>query len=183
MPLPPGIDRQEIHHRQISMTVWHRADGLFDVEAHLVDAKTFEFHRMLSGRTVAAGEPVHDLWVRLTVDAGLVVRAVQAASDVTPFDICPQATDTLSVLVGERIGPGWSRIVRERLRGAASCTHLAELMLPMATTALQGIRAVLPRDREPTDADGRPHRIDSCYAFDARRDVVKVLWPAHHRLR
>lgn len=181
MPLPTSVDREEIHQRNVCMKAWRRSDGLFDVEAQLVDTKPFEFHRMLSGRTVRAGEPVHDLWVRLTVDAELVVRAVMASSDVTPFDICPQATHTLQVLVGERIGPGWSRLVRERLRGAASCTHLAELMLPLATTALQGIRPVLPRTPEPVDAQGRPRRIDSCYAFDARREVVKMLWPTHHQ--
>ena len=59
----------------------------------------------------------------MTVDSEYTVRAIEAASDVTPYGICKEAENTLSVLVGERLVRGWSAKVKERLRGAASCTH------------------------------------------------------------
>lgn len=150
MPLPPSVEREELHQRLITMKAWRRVDGMFDVEARLVDTKPFEFQRLI-GETTPAGAAVHDLWVRLVIDADFVVREITATSDTTPFAICRDATATLAVLVGERIGPGWPKVVRERLRGAAGCTHLSELMAPLATTALQGIRAVLPRQAVGAD--------------------------------
>lgn len=60
-----------------------RDDGLYDVDAHLVDRKPFAFSRLLSSQPVPAGRPLHDVRIRLTVDEDLVVRAIEASSDVT----------------------------------------------------------------------------------------------------
>jgi hypothetical protein len=119
-----------VHRRIIDMEAYAREDGLYDVEAHLVDTKPFEFVRLSAPRPLAAGEPLHDLWIRMTVDDNYEVRAIEAASDVTPHGICKEAETTLSVLVGERLVRGWSAKVKERLRGAASCTHLIEVLIP-----------------------------------------------------
>ena len=180
MPLPAHPTRREIHHRSIDMRAYAREDGLFDVEAHLVDTKPFDFDRFASPQPVPAGSPLHDLWVRLTVDAEFTVRGIAASSDVTPYALCKEAEDTLQVLVGERIARGWSSVVKERLRGAASCTHLMELMLPLATTALQGIRALKPKHERRTGGGQVPAQIDSCYAYGRHREVVMRLWPQHY---
>ena len=50
------------------MKVFARDDGLFDVEARLIDRKPFPFLRASSPEPVPAGEPLHDLWVRVTLD-------------------------------------------------------------------------------------------------------------------
>lgn len=176
MPLPPTVQREELHLRQISMKTWRRVDGLFDVEAHLVDTKPFDFKRIGAREPVPAGQALHDMWLRLVIDAEFKVHDIVAVSDVTPFAVCKEATATLSVMVGETIGRGWSRLVRERLRGTASCTHLAELMLPLATTALQGVRGARPAEVRFSDRV-RGAQIDSCYALDARRELVATLWP------
>ncbi|OOG51202.1 DUF2889 domain-containing protein [Polaromonas sp. C04] len=179
MPLPAPTHRDELHQRQLTMKFWRRSDGLFDAEAHLVDTKPIMFRRLI-GEPLAPGAPLHEMWLRIVMDETCLVREVVAASDVTPFRLCQEATASLSVLVGARIGPGWSRTVRERLGGTASCTHLAELMLPLATTALQGLIGTAPHLLEKLGPDGRSRHIDSCYAFAAERDVVKTLWPQHH---
>jgi hypothetical protein len=180
MPLPSSGSREEIHTRLIAMRAWRRADGLFDVEAHLVDTKSFDFQRVGQAKPIPAGQPLHDLWLRIVLDADRKVHDIVAVSDVTPFAICKEATATLTRLVGETVGPGWSRLVRERLRGKASCTHLAELLLPLATTALQGIRGVRPAAERFTPED-KARQIDSCYAYDASREVVATLWPQFAR--
>jgi hypothetical protein len=70
--------------------------------------------------------------------------------------------------------------VRSRLAGARSCTYLMELLIPLATTAIQSL--VVPRRGRPdtVDATGRPVKIDSCYAYGAEREPVR--WPQFHRL-
>lgn len=176
MPLPPPAARREVHHRIIDMKAYARDDGLFDVEARLVDRKPFDYVRPSSPLPVPAGQALHDLWVRLTLDADCVVRGIAAASDVTPWALCREAEGTLQVLVGERVARGWSAKVKERLRGAAGCTHLMEMLVTMGTTALQGVRGSDPNRR--LTAEGK---IDTCYAYGRQRSVVKMLWPEQHR--
>ena len=182
MSLSEAASRREIHHRVIDMKAYAREDGLYDVEAHLVDRKPFEFKRIGSPRLLPAGQPLHDLWVRLTVDDQYVVHRVEAASDVTPYAVCKEAETTLGVLVGERIASGWSATVKQRLKGTASCTHLMEMLIPLATTAMQGIRGVSKNRHNATNADGAPAMLDTCYAYAGHREVVKMLWPQHYRV-
>src|SRR5437764_5636833 len=128
MPLSAPVQRREAHHRSIEMKTFARDDGLYDVEGRLIDRKPFDFVRPSSQRAVPAGEPLHDLWIRMTLDDDYTVRAMEAASDTTPWALCRQAEDTLKVLVGHRVARGWSSLVKEKLRGAASCTHLMEML-------------------------------------------------------
>jgi hypothetical protein len=183
MPLSESAKRREIHHRVIDMKAYAREDGLYDVEAHLVDRKPFAFARISSPEPLPAGQPLHDLWIRLTVDDQYVVRGIEAASDVTPYELCKEAESTLTVLVGERVASGWSSKVKQRLRGAASCTHLMEMLIPMATTALQGIHGMQREHITSVDASSVPVKLDSCYAYARHRDVVKLYWPQHYRPR
>jgi hypothetical protein len=164
------------------MRAYARDDGLYDVEAHLVDRKPFTHKRFSSEEYTPAGEPIHDLRVRITLDGDYVVQQIEAAADVTPFSICKEAESTLSVLVGERIARGWSSVVKERLRGSASCNHLMEVLIPLATTAMQGIVSLNSQGNgHKLNSEGVPVKIDSCYAYGRQRDVVQRLWPQHHQ--
>ncbi len=180
MPLTHAVARREIHHRVIDMQAFERDDGLYDIEARLVDRKPFPFVRMSSPEPTPAGQPLHDLSIRLTVDRDYVVVAVEAASDTTPWALCRQAEGTLAVLVGEKVGRGWSSLVKSRLRGTAGCTHLTEMLIPMATTALQGIRGIHREQVRGINAAGEPVMIDTCYSYARTREVARVLWPVHH---
>ena len=179
MPLTEPDARREIHSRVIDMKAYERDDGMYDVESHLVDRKPFAFTRFSTPQPWPAGMPLHDLRIRVTLDRDLVVRAIEASSDMTPHGICKEAERTLSVLVGERIARGWTSLVKERLRGAASCTHLMEMLLSIGTTALQGIRAMRV-DAERGDIQAATNKIDSCYAYGRQREVVQRLWPQHY---
>lgn len=184
MPLSTAAHRREIHHRVIDMKAYARDDGWFDVEAHLVDRKPFPTSIPGFPNAVPAGVARHDLWVRLTLDEKYVVRGIEAASDVTPYAVCKEAASSLSSMVGVQIASGWSSKVKERLRGANSCTHLMEMLIPMATTALQGIGGLDPdKKRAAVDASGVPYKIDSCYAYGRSSEVTRVMWPQHFRPR
>lgn len=181
MPLNDPTARRQVHHRTIDLQTFAREDGLFDVEAHLLDRKPFAFRRLSRPTPIPPGEALHDLRIRMTIDQDLVVQDIQAASVTTPWALCRNAESTLSVLLGERIARGWSSKVKERLRGAAGCTHLMEMLIPMATVALQGIRGLQPEHVLAVDSDGVPRKIDSCYAYSREREVVQQLWPLHYR--
>ena len=55
-----------------------------------------------------------------------------------------------------------------------------ELLLPMATAAFQTLAPVRLSRPPKLDAQGRPLKIHSCYAYAATREVVQRLWPKFH---
>ena len=80
MPLPPpDTAREPLHTRQVTCTGYRRADGLWDIEGHITDRKSYDFQR--DGRTVPSGDPIHEMWIRLTLDNRLTVKAVAAVTD------------------------------------------------------------------------------------------------------
>jgi hypothetical protein len=187
MPLPAPVEREELHFRHIELRGFRRVDGLFDIEARLVDTKTEDI-ALPGGRTIPTGEPLHEMAIRLVVDESLQVRDVVAVTDASPYGICRSATETLQCLVGLRIGRGWSATVRERLAGPRGCTHLTELLGPLATVALQTFWTVRKNQAEQTDAAGRSVKMDSCFAYAEERtslrvDLVKDELAQRHRVK
>ena len=184
MPLSElDISRVPLHRRQITMDGYERADGLFDIEAHLVDTKSYPFDNMDRG-TIEPGEALHGMWVRLTVGEDMVIRACEAVSDFTPYTICPKVAANFSALAGVLIGPGFNRAVKDRVGGVLGCTHLREVMAQMATVAYQTIgprkwrRLKAERDARIAagDASLPPPRtlpIGSCYAYAEDSPVVR----------
>lgn len=176
------IEKEALHHRRIDLCFYRRSDGLYEVQGRLVDTKTHPFRRQLSNEDTPPGVPVHDITVTLVIDDNLLIHDATADMVATPFQVCLGAQTTLAPLQGLHIGSGWTRQVRERLGGAASCTHIVELLGPMATTAFQGLAPQrLARINAPGGEAQRRAKVDSCYAYSAERDVVAQLWPELHR--
>ncbi len=135
MPLSPSADREVQHTRSIEINGYRRMDGLFDIEAHLTDVKSFGQTNFDRG-FIDAGEPIHDMWLRLTLDDTMEIVAAEAVSDKTPYMMCPTAAPNFSRLIGLRIKAGFLREANHLVGGAVGCTHLRELLQQMATTTL-----------------------------------------------
>ncbi len=186
MPLPPPAPRQPIHARRITCSGYRREDGLWDIEGHLTDVKSYAFPNRTRGEVVA-GDPVHEMWIRLTVDDGLVIRDVVAETDLGPFGTCGAITPNYRRLIGERIGPGWRGKVRKLVPTIEGCTHQTELLGTMATAAFQAVYPALYKEKkrrvgwDGKDAEGRPVKpalIDSCHIYRSDGEVVARNWPA-----
>ena len=177
MPLSKPAKRQHIHTREIRCDAYQRDDGLWDIEGIITDTKSYSFDNTDRGH-VAAGEPVHQMRVRLTIDEDLVVQEAEAITEAAPFNMCGNITPDYSQLAGLKIGPGWRKNVFQRLGRTKGCTHISDLVLgPLPVTAFQ---AVIParRLRENEPADGkRPSTLDTCHALAATSPVVKRRWP------
>jgi hypothetical protein len=178
MPLSPPAPRRHLHTRNVIVEGFAREDGLWDIEGRMTDVKTYGFPNQDLGR-IEAGEPLHDMRVRLTIDKEMRVHGVEAATEASPFRICPEATPNYGRLVGATVGPGWRKAIREAVGGAQGCTHISELLAAMATVAVQTLYAERERraSQAPRPPGERPKLIDSCYALRAEGEVVKRYWP------
>jgi len=174
MPLSEPVSRSIDHRRDIECCGYARDDGLWDIEGHLTDTKAYVFQSRERGE-VKPGEPVHDMWIRLTIDDLMKIHHAEAAVDYSPFRVCAGATAKLREIEGLSIGPGWMREVTKVMGGAKGCTHLVELLRPMATTAFQ----TLVREGRTAKLFGgeRPRFLNSCHALRTDGEVVKLDWP------
>jgi hypothetical protein len=175
------VTREALHHRQIDLRTCKRSDGLFEVSAHLTDRKSRDFKPQAGKHEFPAGAPIHDMGVTLVFDIDMIIREVDTFMASHPYSSCPGGGDSLKALVGLRIGAGWNGRVRERLPNCDTCTHLKELLTPMATAAIQGMVGLRPSTLEARDGNGKPSKIDSCHAYSATRELVREHWPEYYR--
>ena len=138
MPRRAPAEREPMHVRQLDCRGYQREDGMWDIEAHLTDTKSYEVESDWRGK-LAPGKPVHDMWVRLTIDDDLCIQAIETTSDATPYEPCSNVTENFQEMVGLQIAPGWVRQIKSRVGGVKGCTHLRELMSVLATVAFQTI--------------------------------------------
>ena len=99
MSLSPPVPRDPIHARRIDCRGYRRSDGLWDIEGHLTDTKSYGFANSFRGE-IAPGEPIHDMWLRLTLDDELTVIRAEAVTAAGPFAICPAITPAFTKLEG-----------------------------------------------------------------------------------
>ena len=98
MPLSPPAPRQLMHTRAIECCGYEREDGLWDIEGHLVDTKTYATTARDTGRARQPGEAVHNMWLRLTIDLDLVIHAAEAVTDAGPYTPCGDITPNFTAL-------------------------------------------------------------------------------------
>jgi hypothetical protein len=181
MPLSPPAAREAIHDRTYDFHGYRREDGLWDIEGRIRDSKTYGFDNDHRGR-VEAGDAVHEMEVRLTLNDGFEVVAAEAATHAGPFAICPAVTPNFARLAGLKVGPGWREAVRKRVGGVEGCTHIVEMIYAMATVAYQTMVPILSREGKLGSGDDgsarkRPPLIDSCHAFASDGEIVRRTWP------
>lgn len=184
MPLSVPAPRAHIHTRAVSFTGFERDDGLFDIEAHMTDTKTYSFGNDWRGK-INPGEALHEMLVRVTVDAQFVVQKVEACTENSPFQMCPDITPNYAALVGLKMGRGWREGIRERVGGVAGCTHITELLYQMATVAIQTISPLRKHRNNRPDSDTshmgkKPVVLNTCHAWADDSPVVKVNAPTFY---
>lgn len=171
--------RKVAHVRQIVCTGYAREDGLYDIEARMTDTKGHD--SALLFKDVPTGGAIHDMWLTITIDANLVIRAAHARTDTAPTPWCAQINEAYAKLAGVAIGNGFMKEVKARLGGTRGCTHLTELLGPMATTAFQTLMGLRQDAHERLADAARGERapllpmLDTCHAWRADGEVVQVL--------
>jgi hypothetical protein len=66
--------------------------------------------------------------------------------------------------------------------GVQGCTHLLELLGPLATTAFQATHHERQyMDEWQAGSSNPPPMLNSCHAFAEDSEVVRSHWPAHYK--
>lgn len=179
MPLSPPISRRALRHtRTIQIEAFARDDGLWDIDAHITDIKTRDV-KLASG-TRSAGSPVHDLWLRLTIDREMNVVEAEAVSDAVPYPTyCDIIGPAYRKLVGLNLLKGFRHGVKERLSGIQGCTHLTELAQVLPTAAIQAFagEVIDTRDGAAGGQTQKPFQLDRCHALRTDGAAVAQYYP------
>ena len=123
----------------------------------------------------------------------MLIHAAEQCTEHSPYNYCHEIEHFCKKLIGERIGPGWTRKVKTLMGGSAGCTHITELLGPMATTAFQTLvkARIKNNDRQQTDEANnpdeedkkqteKPRLLNTCHALQTHSPVVKAHWPTFY---
>lgn len=180
MALPPAAPARQLRHRRsIDVQVHARGDGLWEVDARLVDVKTRDIP--MAGGLRLAGEPVHEMLLRLVVDRDMNILQAGSKTSWMPYPgHCDDHGDAYACLVGLNLTKNFRLKVLERLRGVAGCTHLTELTQIVPTAVIQAFAGEVIDTRDGTDGKP-PFQIDRCHALRADGHVVREHYPRWFR--
>jgi hypothetical protein len=178
MPLPPSsAKRQRLHQRSVKLDGFKREDGLWDIEARLVDSKD-HLYRMSSGMR-QPGEAVHDMSVRITIDSTMTILDAVVCTDAAPYmGACDNIAPDYSKIVGLNLFHGFLKTVKELFGHTRGCAHVTELLMFLPTVALQTFASEALDNDEGED---QPFQLDRCHALVLNSETVRRYYPRWYR--
>lgn len=171
-----AVPRKLLHKRTIEVNVYQREDGLWDLEAELIDIKDYDYP-LRNGDIHKAGDPVHEMLLCITINDDYTIVDASVTYLAAPYTICDSIADSYKKLIGLNLLKGFRHDVRANLAGRHGCTHVTELTNVLPTAALQGIAARAKRIQPAGDQMKRPFPIDGCHTLRADGEVVKEFYP------
>lgn len=140
--------KTHIHKRNISVDTFETGDGTIMVEGKLRDDRLYPSFVFSSGKSMEPGA-IHDIIVRLTISLPrLLIEKAEADMRHVPSNICRELVDSVERLVGLEIKHGFTQNVIDSMGGIRGCIHMNNLIIAMASAAVQGQWAYYSRKRE-----------------------------------
>jgi len=166
-----------LHLRSVVLEGFKRSDGLWDIEARIVDTKDQDYP--LSSGLRRPGEAVHDMSVRVTIDAKMNILEAAACTDAAPYlGHCDSVPPDYSRIVGLNLFHGFRKAVKDLYGGTRGCAHVSELLMQLPTVALQTFASeVLDND----DSKHKPYQLERCHALVAHSEAVRRFYPRWYR--
>ena len=176
MPLPPpDTAREPLHTRSIRVNSFEREDGQWDLEAELIDTKAYDFPRQVGMHY--AGQPIHHMHLRITIDDQYTITSAVAAYDAAPYaEHCTCIAPDYQALVGMNLLRNFRQTVKDRFARMAGCTHMTELSYVLPTVAVQTM-SNRRRQEQAEDPKKRPFQLTGCHALRLDGPVAKEFYP------
>jgi len=180
MPLSQPVNRSLRHTRAITAQAYLREDGLWDLEVQLTDTKPRDI-TLAGDRVRPVGQPLHDLWLRITINEEMTVLDAEACSDWVPYPShCDSIGPAYRKLIGLNLLKGFRKAVRERMGGIQGCSHLTEAAGVLPTAAIQAFagEVINIRDDGADDPNSEPpYQLNGCHALRFDGEVVREFYP------
>ena len=126
-----------------------------------------------------AGQPIHEMWLRLTIDRHFTILNAVAASDAVPYPGgCETIAPAYKRLIGLNLVRDFRRNVKRLFGDVKGCTHITEMLTGFPTAAIQTFAGEMPEERP----DGRkPFQLDQCHALYTTSETVRRWYPKWYR--
>jgi hypothetical protein len=174
---PPDIAREPLHTRSIRVDSFAREDGQWDLEAELIDVKAYDFPER-SGAMHLAGQPVHHMHLRVTIDDQFTITAAAADYDAAPYNQdCMAIAPDYRALVGMNLLRNFRQAVKDRFGRTAGCTHMTELSFVLPTVAVQTMANKRRKEQEAGQGQKRPFQLEGCHALRLDGPVAREFYP------
>jgi hypothetical protein len=172
------LRKEPVHIRTITTTTYRVDDETIMMEGVLNDDRLIQSYSMAKGTVIDPGV-VHAITIRLLIrGAGMIIDDVEVEITHVPREACRETLEALKPLIGQRIAPGFTELIKKTFGGARGCAHQNALLLAMASAAVQGFwtnRAGKPLSiQEARKMDPR-FLIDTCWVWRADGPLVKEL--------
>ena len=125
-----------------------------------------------------AGDPIHDISVRVTIDDAMNVVDVVACADYTPFmGVCEKILPDYKKIIGLNLFKGFLKSVKALFGDTRGCAHLSELLMAVPTAAFQTFAG----EHKHGEKEKKPFHLDRCHALSTDSDVVRRYYPRWYR--
>jgi hypothetical protein len=173
----PNDKKHPVHTRCITVTTYSLGDDSILVEGELKDDRLVEIFSVTTGEKMGPGV-VHELIIRLVIKGPFFsIDDVDVEMRHIPREDCLALRDSLRPLIGQNIGPGFTRWVKDSFGGTKGCVHLNALLTAMAPAAVQGFwshRVQQPLNIEEASRGMDPaFLIDTCWVWRSEGPVAE----------
>jgi hypothetical protein len=173
---PTSVSRNLIHTRKITTQAFLREDGLWDIEANLLDTKSKDFH--LSSGVRKSGDAIHNMTLCITIDGSFNILDAKAVTHAAPYEqYCNKIEPEYKKLVGLNLVKGFRNAVKDLFSGVSGCSHMTELCSVLPTAAIQSFAGEVIKVTD--QGDGKmPFQLNGCHALRTDGEAVKKYYPA-----
>lgn len=175
-----GLDNQykgrKIHARNIEISTYEYDDEYIVVEGELKEDALIAIY--ISGEKHQP-HTVHHMVIRMIVEcSSLTIKEINVEMPGIPYDECIETSNSLDMIKGLRISPGFTSKVKKSLKGNKRCVHLTTLLLAMAPAVMQGFWVYSARDLGGNGVSSnmiKDYLIDSCWVWRRDGELVSRL--------
>jgi hypothetical protein len=171
--------KTQIHKRSISVDTYEIGENTLLVEGELRDDRVFPSFVYSVGKFMEPGI-IHNIIVRITVSLPqLLIENAEADMPHVPSEVCREVKSRVDELVGMRIKHGFTQKILDIMGGIKGCIHMTNLILAIASAAVQGQWSYYSRKRDKTPIklpEFDPSLvINSCWLWREDGDNIKRM--------
>ena len=167
---------RKIHARNIEISTYEYDDEYIVVEGELKEDALIAIY--ISGEKHQP-HTVHNMIIRMLIEcSSLTIKEINVEMPGITYDECIETSNSLDMIKGLRISPGFTSKVKKSLKGNKRCVHLTTLLLAMAPAAMQGFwvySAREPRGKGVSSDMIKDYLIDSCWVWRRDGELVSRL--------